>query len=87
MSFRVMIGPRIELGNTMATPVDNVSMALFCDFENVALGVRDTQHEKFDIKPVLERLLLKGNIVVKKAYCDWSATRASRPRCTRPTSS
>ena len=55
----------------MASPVDNVSMALFCDFENVALGVRDTQHEKFDIKPVLERLLLKGSIVVKKAYCDW----------------
>ncbi len=46
-------------------------MALFCDFENVALGVRDTQHDKFDIKRVLERLLLKGSIVVKKAYCDW----------------
>ena len=55
----------------MVSSVDNVSMALFCDFENVALGVRDTQHEKFDIKPVLERLLLKGSIVVKKAYCDW----------------
>ncbi len=55
----------------MASSVDNVSMALFCDFENVALGVRDTQHDKFDIKPILERLLLKGNIVVKKAYCDW----------------
>ena len=46
-------------------------MALFCDFENVALGVRDAQYEKFDIKPILERLLLKGSIVVKKAYCDW----------------
>lgn len=55
----------------MASSPDNVSMALFCDFENVALGVRDAQYEKFDIKPVLERLLLKGNIVVKKAYCDW----------------
>ena len=50
---------------------DNVSMALFCDFENVALGVRDAQYDKFDIKPILERLLLKGSIVVKKAYCDW----------------
>ena len=50
---------------------DDVSMALFCDFENVALGVRDAQYEKFDIKPILERLLLKGSIVVKKAYCDW----------------
>jgi uncharacterized protein (TIGR00288 family) len=46
-------------------------MALFCDFENVALGVRDAKYEKFDIRPVLERLLLKGSIVVKKAYCDW----------------
>jgi uncharacterized LabA/DUF88 family protein len=46
-------------------------MALFCDFENVALGVRDAKYEKFDIMPVLERLLLKGSIVVKKAYCDW----------------
>ncbi len=46
-------------------------MAVFCDFENVALGVRDMNYEKFDIKPVLERLLLKGSIVVKKAYCDW----------------
>ncbi|SFG17044.1 NYN domain-containing protein [Duganella sp. CF458] len=55
----------------MASPNDNASMALFCDFENVALGVRDANYEKFDIKPVLERLLLKGSIVVKKAYCDW----------------
>lgn len=55
----------------MASSPDNVSMALFCDFENVALGVRDANYEKFDIKPVLERLLLKGSIVVKKAYCDW----------------
>ncbi len=55
---------------------DNVSMALFCDFENVALGVRDANYEKFDIKPVLERLLLKGSIVVKKAYCDWDRYKA-----------
>jgi len=47
------------------------SMALFCDFENIALGVRDARYEKFDIKRVLEKLLLKGSIVVKKAYCDW----------------
>jgi uncharacterized LabA/DUF88 family protein len=55
----------------MATPQDNISMALFCDFENVALGVRDANYDKFDIKRVLERLLLKGSIVVKKSYCDW----------------
>ena len=47
------------------------NMALFCDFENVALGVRDAKYEAFDIKKILERLLLKGSIVVKKAYCDW----------------
>jgi len=46
-------------------------MAVFCDFENVALGVRDARYDRFDIKRVLERLLLKGPIVVKKAYCDW----------------
>jgi len=46
-------------------------MALFCDFENIALGVRDAKYAQFDIDKVLERLLLKGSIVVKKAYCDW----------------
>ncbi len=55
----------------MAQQHDHISMALFCDFENVALGVRDANYEKFDIKRVLEKLLLKGSIVVKKAYCDW----------------
>ncbi len=47
------------------------NLALFCDFENIALGVRDAQYARFDIEEVLERLLVKGNIVVKKAYCDW----------------
>jgi uncharacterized protein (TIGR00288 family) len=47
------------------------NMAVFCDFENIALGVRDAKYADFDIKKVLERLLLKGSIVVKKAYCDW----------------
>ncbi|WP_306604328.1 NYN domain-containing protein [Azonexus sp.] len=55
----------------MAAASDTASMALFCDFENIALGVRDVQYDKFDIRPVLERLLAKGSIVVKKAYCDW----------------
>ena len=50
---------------------DARSMAVFCDFENVALGVRDAKYDRFDIGLVLERLLLKGPIVVKKAYCDW----------------
>jgi uncharacterized protein (TIGR00288 family) len=47
-------------------------MALFCDFENIALGVRDSKYDKLNIGKVLERLLTKGNIVVKKAYCDWA---------------
>ncbi len=55
----------------MATQPEINNMALFCDFENVALGVRDAKYAKFDIARVLERLLLKGSIVVKKAYCDW----------------
>ena len=54
----------------MAKPTIN-NMAVFCDFENVALGVRDARYAKFDIGKVLEKLLLKGSIVVKKAYCDW----------------
>ena len=55
----------------MAGQTEITNMALFCDFENVALGVRDANYDKFDIRRVLERLLLKGSIVVKKAYCDW----------------
>src|SRR5512140_2650965 len=55
----------------MPTSQETKSMAVFCDFENVALGVRDAKYERFDINRVLERLLLKGSIVVKKAYCDW----------------
>jgi uncharacterized protein (TIGR00288 family) len=47
------------------------SLALYCDFENIALGVRDANYAQFEIEKVLERLLVKGNIVVKKAYCDW----------------
>jgi uncharacterized protein (TIGR00288 family) len=47
------------------------NLAVFCDFENVALGVREAKYEKFDMEKVLERLLAKGSIVVKKAYCDW----------------
>ncbi len=47
------------------------SMAVFCDFENVAIGAREAKYADFNIGKVLERLLVKGNIVVKKAYCDW----------------
>src|SRR5499433_3942763 len=55
----------------MAGQPEIKNMALFCDFENIALGVRDAKYAQFDMKKVLERLLLKGSIIVKKAYCDW----------------
>jgi uncharacterized protein (TIGR00288 family) len=56
----------------MAHLAETKNMALFCDLENIALGVRDANYAKFDVDKVTERLLLKGNIVVKKAYCDWA---------------
>mgnify|MGYP006283418565 CR=1 FL=1 len=55
----------------MTSQSETKNMALFCDFENIALGVRDARYPDFDVGKVLERLLLKGNIVVKKAYSDW----------------
>jgi uncharacterized protein (TIGR00288 family) len=50
---------------------DERKIALFCDLENIALGVRDSEVKKFDIELALERLLEKGKIIVKKAYADW----------------
>jgi uncharacterized protein (TIGR00288 family) len=58
---------------------DNANLAVFCDFENIAIGVRQSKHTDFDITKVLERLLLKGSIVVKKAYCDWSLFKEFKP--------
>jgi uncharacterized protein (TIGR00288 family) len=55
----------------MSIPANN-NLALFCDFENIALGVKDAKYAKFDINKILELLLVKGSIVVKKAYCDWA---------------
>ena len=63
----------------MSNQSDTRNMALFCDFENIALGVRDAKYAAFDIQKVLERLLLKGNIVVKKAYCDWDRYKEFKP--------
>jgi len=55
----------------MIVPDSNATMAVFLDLENIALGARDANYPAFDIRKVLERLLLKGQIVVKKAYCDF----------------
>jgi uncharacterized protein (TIGR00288 family) len=63
----------------MSTTDLDANLALFCDFENVALGVRDAKYPKFDIKMILERLLLKGSIVVKKAYSDWERYKEFKP--------
>ncbi len=63
----------------MSKSPDIANLAVFCDFENVALGVHDAHLERFDIRYVLERLLLKGSIVVKKAYCDWARYKEFKP--------
>ncbi len=55
------------------------NLAVFCDFENIALGVRDAKLKKIDIRPIVERLLLKGSIVAKKAYCDWDRYKEHKP--------
>ena len=55
----------------MPNPTTDATMAVFLDLENIALGARDAKYPSFDIEKVLERLLLKGHIVVKKAYCDF----------------
>ncbi len=59
---------------------DTVNMAVFLDFENIALGVKEASYPAFDIGLVLERLLLKGSIVVKKAYCDWARYKEFKAR-------
>lgn len=48
------------------------TLAVFIDFENIALGFRGRKEKRFDIQKVLERLVEKGKIIVKKAYADWA---------------
>ncbi len=55
----------------VSSTASDATMAVFLDLENIALGARDAKYPSFDIEKVLERLLLKGHIVVKKAYCDF----------------
>ncbi|MGD2141498.1 MAG: NYN domain-containing protein, partial [Burkholderiales bacterium] len=64
----------------MAAEEQERNMAVFCDFENIAIGAREAKYSKFDIKKVLERLLVKGSIVVKKAYCDWDRYKEFKPQ-------
>jgi uncharacterized protein (TIGR00288 family) len=57
---------------------DAANLAIFCDYENVAIGVREARFDDFDIQLVLERLLDKGKIVVKKAYADWERYKSAK---------
>lgn len=61
----------ITVPDSQRRNTDERKIAMFCDFENIALGVRDSEIGKFDINLILERLLEKGKIIVKKAYADW----------------
>src|SRR4029077_12698128 len=68
-------GPQIMIHSAMENRTNSrtsdATMAVFLDLENIALGAHDAKYPSFDVQKVLERLLLKGHIVVKKAYCDF----------------
>ena len=68
--MQLAMDQRMNKQNTDAT------MAVFLDLENIALGALDAHYPMFDIQKVIERLLLKGHIVVKKAYCDFDRYKA-----------
>jgi uncharacterized LabA/DUF88 family protein len=71
----IVFGHRVDLDKfglaSMNTNENDTTMAVFLDLENIALGVRQAHYPRFEIQKVLERLLLKGHIVVKKSYCDF----------------
>jgi uncharacterized protein (TIGR00288 family) len=60
----------------MSAPDSDKTMAVFLDLENIAIGAHEAQFPAFEIRKVIERLLLKGHIVVKKAYCDFERYKA-----------
>jgi hypothetical protein len=65
----------------MSVQDSDATMAVFLDLENIALGAHDADFPAFDIRKVLERLLLKGQIVVKKAYCDFERYKTFKQGC------
>ena len=67
----------------MNTSDTDATMAVFLDLENLALGAHDANFPPFDVRKVLERLLLKGHIVVKKAYCDFERYKDLQARAAR----
>jgi uncharacterized LabA/DUF88 family protein len=68
-----------NLQSLMSAHDSDATMAVFLDLENIAIGAHEARFPAFDIRKVLERLLLKGQIVVKKAYCDFDRYKAFKP--------
>jgi uncharacterized protein (TIGR00288 family) len=66
------MGNRSTHPHLMTMPDTTYTLAVFLDLENIALGAQDARFPQFDVGKVFERLLIKGNIVVKKAYCDFA---------------
>jgi uncharacterized protein (TIGR00288 family) len=64
------------IGKIMNAQDPNATMAVYLDLENIAIGAQEAHYPTFNIQRVLERLLLKGHIVVKKAYCDFERYKA-----------
>jgi hypothetical protein len=63
---------------------DEERIALFLDYENLAIGARDTLGGlAFDLKPVLDALAERGRVIARKAYADWSAFDEDRRMLTR----
>ena len=50
-------------------------IAVFFDFENIITGVRDANYDKFRLELILDRLVEKGKVIYKRAYCDWGRFR------------
>src|SRR5438093_11619872 len=72
VSIQDRLPPRRKTFGSNSQDEHEQRLALFIDFENIAIGVRDAHYRKFDVNLVLERLLDKGKLLVKKAYADWS---------------
>ena len=76
INFRCLVRAILLTSEAMSAADAEATMAVFLDLENIALGAHDAQFPAFDVRKVLERLLLKGHIVVKKAYCDFERYKA-----------
>lgn len=72
--------PAAEIGWYRSVAEDIPNIAVYADYENVALGAKEAGFKKFDIGVVLERLLERGNVVTRRAYCDWARYKTDRKR-------